>query len=74
MAGGALLDKLGATLRNGNLICCGSCVFGLIFALITFNATHSFAAFLSLFAITELLLFCLQVRIVRVSSGGRSGG
>lgn len=25
---------------------------------------HSFAAFLSLFAITELLLFCLQVSIV----------
>lgn len=74
LAGGVLLDKLGATLRNGNLICCGSCVFGLVFALITFNATHSFVAFLSLFAITELLLFCLQVRKVRVRSGGRIWG
>jgi predicted MFS family arabinose efflux permease len=62
LGGGALLDWMGSTLRNANLICVLANWGGLAMCLLAFLATRSFYLFIALFAVGELLLFCIQAR------------
>eukprot|EP00879_Flechtneria_rotunda_P017725 GHRR01018581.1.p1 GENE.GHRR01018581.1~~GHRR01018581.1.p1 ORF type:complete len:498 (+),score=156.86 GHRR01018581.1:326-1819(+) len=63
LGGGLLLDKLGSTLANANLICGLSNLVGLVFVLLSFLVARSFAVFIALFAIGELALFMMQAPV-----------
>jgi hypothetical protein len=71
LAGGSALDLLGATLRNANLVCAAANLGGLIFVLLSFLVARSFLVFTLLFALGELMLFCISVR--RLAWPGWSG-
>jgi uncharacterized membrane protein YgcG len=60
LAGGTLLDYLGSTLRNANLICAISNWCGLVLVLAGFLAAKSFTVFMVVFAIGEFVLFFMQ--------------
>lgn len=60
LAGGMLLDMLGSSLRNANLVCAGSTAVGAVIMLLTFPLAHSFGAFMAAFALGELVLFMMS--------------
>ncbi|KXZ51059.1 hypothetical protein GPECTOR_14g45 [Gonium pectorale] len=66
VAGGVALDRMGSTLRNANLLCAGSNLVGLVLLLIAFNASRSFAAFMGMFAVGQLVIFLLQAPVAAV--------
>jgi len=76
LGGGILLDWMGTTLRNANLVCAVASLGGLAAVLVAFLAAKTFPVFLGLFAIGELLLFMLQVRARGMAGwvGGWVGG
>ncbi len=61
LSGGLLLDHIGSSLRNANLICAGSCLLGFVLVIPAFSATRTFAQFMGVFALGQLSLFVLQV-------------
>eukprot|EP00798_Chlamydomonas_sp_ICE-L_P006590 gene6590-3244_t len=63
LAGGFLLDRVGSTLVNANIICATSCIVGCFFALIAFIFTQTFAQFMTFFALGQLAMFALQAPI-----------
>lgn len=63
LAGGLLLDRLGSTLSNANLVCGVSNLVGLVFVLVAFLAAQNFTVFIVLFALGELALFMLQAPV-----------
>jgi hypothetical protein len=66
LIGGALLDRLGATLSNANLVCGVGQLLGVLLLLPAFLLTRSFAAFVALFAAGELALFTLQAPVAAI--------
>lgn len=76
LGGGALLDYIGATMRNANLLCALSNLLGCGALLVAFLAPRtSFYAFIALFALGELMIFGIQVLRARWCWGvGRGGG
>jgi hypothetical protein len=60
--GGVALDRLGNTMRAACIICAASSLAGLVVLLPAFLFTQTFAAFMALFAIGQMLVFLLQVR------------
>ncbi|KAI8476328.1 MAG: major facilitator superfamily domain-containing protein [Monoraphidium minutum] len=63
LLGGGLLDWMGSTLRNANLVCCLACWGGLAMCLVSFLATRNFYAFIALFAVGELFLFTISAPV-----------
>jgi hypothetical protein len=60
LAGGTLLDYMGSTLKNANLICAISNWCGLVLVLSGFLAAKNFTVFMVVFAIGEFVLFFMQ--------------
>lgn len=52
----------GSTLRNANLLCAFANLVGFVFLLLAFTTSQTFAAFMGLFAVGQLIIFLLQVR------------
>lgn len=63
LAGGLMLDALGSTLANANLVCGVSNLVGLVLVLLSFLAARSFTVFITLFAAGELALFMMQAPV-----------
>jgi MFS family permease len=66
VAGGLLLDKLGATLKNAFLICVLANFAGFIFVTMAFVGAKSFMSFMVLFGIGQCFIFLLQAPIVGI--------
>lgn len=66
MIGGLLLDWLGSTLSNANLVCGLGPLVGLVFMLPAFLAAKDFTVFVVLFALGELGLFTLQAPVAAI--------
>ncbi|KAL4448931.1 hypothetical protein ABPG77_007648 [Micractinium sp. CCAP 211/92] len=60
LAGGALLDAVGASMRNALLLCAAGIAAGSLLAIAAFWAAGSFAAFSLSFAAAELAMFVSQ--------------
>lgn len=73
LAGGALLDAVGASMRNALLLCAAGIAVGALLAVAAFWAAGSFAAFSLSFAAAELAMFVSQVGWGG-GWGGRGGG
>ncbi|EFJ49042.1 hypothetical protein VOLCADRAFT_59957 [Volvox carteri f. nagariensis] len=63
VAGGLALDKMGSTLRNANLLCGVSTLAGCCFLLLAFTTSRTFAAFMGVFALGQLVIFLLQAPV-----------
>ena len=66
MVGGMVLDYVGPTLRNANIVCATSNIAGLFFSLVAFTSTRSFTAFMCVFALAQFSLFLLQAPVAAV--------
>lgn len=66
LGGGLLLDYVGSTLRNANLICALAALGGWVMVQISFLAARSFTTFIVTFALGELLLFLLQAPVAAI--------
>jgi hypothetical protein len=60
LSGGLLLDRVGSSIRNANLICGVSNWVGLVLVLSAFLGASSFTLFMVLFALGEFALFFIQ--------------
>jgi hypothetical protein len=60
IAGGVMLDKVGTTLRNANIICGLSSLLGLVALLPTFLAAKTFPQFMAAFGIGQCIIFIIQ--------------
>lgn len=63
LGGGLILDRLGSTLANANLVCGVSNLVGLVFVLLAFLLAKSFSVFMVLFALGEFALFMMQAPV-----------
>jgi len=61
LAGGALLDWLGATMLRGMLLSAACMAVGLVLVLVTVLAAHSQAALWTPFSLAEFAVFAVQV-------------
>eukprot|EP00198_Chlamydomonas_reinhardtii_P001936 XP_001691272.1 predicted protein [Chlamydomonas reinhardtii] len=66
VAGGLALDKMGSTLRNANLLCAFANLVGFVFLLLAFTTSQTFAAFMGLFAVGQLIIFLLQAPVAAI--------
>jgi uncharacterized membrane protein YgcG len=66
LIGGLLLDWLGSTLANANLVCGLGQLFGLVLLLPAFMLAKNFTVFVVLFALGELGLFTLQAPVAAI--------
>lgn len=66
LIGGLLLDWLGSTLSNANLVCGLGQLFGLVLLLPAFLLAKDFTVFVVLFALGELGLFTLQAPVAAI--------
>jgi hypothetical protein len=66
LIGGLLLDWLGSTLSNANLVCGLGQLFGLALLLPAFMLAKNFTVFVVLFALGELGLFTLQAPVAAI--------
>jgi hypothetical protein len=55
-----MLDKVGTTLRNANIICGLSSLLGLVALLPTFLAAKTFPQFMAAFGIGQCIIFIIQ--------------
>eukprot|EP00878_Enallax_costatus_P013039 GHUV01013624.1.p1 GENE.GHUV01013624.1~~GHUV01013624.1.p1 ORF type:complete len:448 (+),score=74.60 GHUV01013624.1:1583-2926(+) len=63
LGGGLVLDALGSTLVNANIVCGVSVFVGLVLVLIAFLAARNFTIFIVLFGLGELALFMIQAPV-----------
>jgi MFS family permease len=66
LIGGLLLDWLGSTLSNANLVCGLGQLFGLVLLIPAFLWAKNFTLFIVLFALGELGLFTLQAPVAAI--------
>mmetsp|Transcript_6270 Transcript_6270/g.13766 ORF Transcript_6270/g.13766 Transcript_6270/m.13766 type:complete len:518 (+) Transcript_6270:206-1759(+) len=66
LGGGIILDLVGSTVRNANILCAVSSLLGCVICILAFSTTQSFAAFMVVFAFGQLAIFLLQAPVAAV--------